>query len=188
MIRYKIDIQKALKRAGYSTYRLIQQNLFFPRELTYIKNGTYMSRKFFNVVCNLLDCQPGDLIEFVFEENTDENLKENMVALREQYLAEERERKENFKYKLPDDNTWKRMVAEPSFYGHYGHRDIKYKENLLDKLKEKGYSTYRLRQEKILGNGEIQKLRNGEVNLGAEFLEKICLILHCQPGDFLEYK
>ena len=40
---------------------------------------------------------------------------------------------------------------------------LKYKIDILAALKEKGYSSYRLANEKIMGNGSIQKLRNGEV-------------------------
>ena len=63
---------------------------------------------------------------------------------------------------------------------------IKYKVNILESLKKAGYTTTRLRNEKIFGERTIQKMRNGEV-VSAESLGRICKLLHCQPGDILEY-
>lgn len=63
---------------------------------------------------------------------------------------------------------------------------IKYKIDVLAALKDAGYSTYKLRQMKLFGERNIQKIREGEV-LNADNLAKICELLHCQPGDLLEY-
>ena len=37
---------------------------------------------------------------------------------------------------------------------------IKYKIDILAGLKEKGYSTYRIRKNKLMGEATVQKLRN----------------------------
>lgn len=63
---------------------------------------------------------------------------------------------------------------------------IKYKINVLSALKEKGYSTYRLRKEKILGERVIQQLRDGDP-ISWEVLTRLCSLLDCQPGDILVY-
>lgn len=63
---------------------------------------------------------------------------------------------------------------------------IKYKIDVLAALKEAGYSSYKLRQEKIFGERTIQKIRSGEI-VTADNLAKLCELLHCQPGDILEY-
>ena len=63
---------------------------------------------------------------------------------------------------------------------------IRYRINVLSALKRAGYSTYRLRQEKIFGERTIQKFRKGEI-VTADNLSTICKLLHCQPGDILEY-
>ena len=63
---------------------------------------------------------------------------------------------------------------------------IRYKIDILAALKEVGYSTYKLRQMKLFGERNIQKIREGEV-LNANNLAKICELLQCQPGDILEY-
>lgn len=61
-----------------------------------------------------------------------------------------------------------------------------YKFDVLSALKEAGFSTYRLRKEHIFSEGTIQKFRNGEV-VDSKAVLSLCSILHCQPGDLLEY-
>ena len=63
---------------------------------------------------------------------------------------------------------------------------IIYKINVLEALKKAGYSTYRLRQLKLFGERNIQKIRDGEI-LNGDNLCTICKLLDCQPGDILEY-
>ena len=63
---------------------------------------------------------------------------------------------------------------------------LKYKFDVLQELKARGYSAYRLAQEKLLSGSSIQKLRTGEV-LGAEGIATLCELLECQPGDLLRY-
>lgn len=64
---------------------------------------------------------------------------------------------------------------------------ITYKTNILAALKRKGYSTYRLRKEKLLSEATIQAIRNN-ILVSWESIDRICSMLECQPGDILEYK
>ena len=63
---------------------------------------------------------------------------------------------------------------------------IKYKIDVLAQLKEKGYSAYRLRKEKILGEASIQKLRKDEL-VSWDNINTICELLQCDIGDVLIY-
>lgn len=63
---------------------------------------------------------------------------------------------------------------------------MRYKIDVLSALKEAGYSTYRIRKEKILSESTVQKLRNCNP-LAWENIESICKLLNCQPGDLMEY-
>lgn len=63
---------------------------------------------------------------------------------------------------------------------------IKYKINVLAALKSAGYSTYKLRKDKILSESTIQKFRDNEI-VTADNLALVCKLLNCQPGDILEY-
>lgn len=62
-----------------------------------------------------------------------------------------------------------------------------YKMDVLSALKEKGYNTTKLRNEKLLAESTIQKLRAGG-GIGWGNIEQLCAMLSCQPGDLLEYK
>ena len=63
---------------------------------------------------------------------------------------------------------------------------IVYKIDVLEALKEKGYSSYNLRKEKLLSESTIQALRNKK-QISWDNLEKLCKLLQCQPSDLIEY-
>lgn len=64
---------------------------------------------------------------------------------------------------------------------------IRYKIDILQALKEAGYSTYRLQKEKLLSAGTVQKIRDGDASLAMEKVNVICDLLECQPGELLEW-
>lgn len=65
MIIYKIDVLQALKQAGYSTYRIRQENIFGQRTVTSLKNGVPVSYAVLNKLCFLLSCNVGDILDYV---------------------------------------------------------------------------------------------------------------------------
>lgn len=64
---------------------------------------------------------------------------------------------------------------------------LRYKIDVLTALKEAGYSSYRLRKEKLLSESTLQKLRDGII-VSTDVIEQLCGLLNCQPGDLLEHK
>jgi putative transcriptional regulator len=64
---------------------------------------------------------------------------------------------------------------------------LKYKINVLDALKDKGYSSYILRKEKHLSESTIQKLRSGE-GVSWDNLETLCRLLDCDISAILEFQ
>lgn len=64
---------------------------------------------------------------------------------------------------------------------------IQYKIDVLSALKQAGYTSYKLRNEKIMSESTIQKLRNNEL-VAIPNIETLCRLLSCQPGDLLEYQ
>lgn len=58
---------------------------------------------------------------------------------------------------------------------------------LFDRLKEAGYTTYRIRKEKLMGQGTLTALKNGTGGLEHKTIERLCQVLDCQPGDLMEY-
>lgn len=65
---------------------------------------------------------------------------------------------------------------------------IRFKIDVLEELKKQGYNTGRIRKEKIISEGTLQRLRNnaGEPITTAT-IDTICKILKKQPGQILEY-
>lgn len=63
---------------------------------------------------------------------------------------------------------------------------IRYKVDVIAKLKEAGYNTSTIRKERIMGEAMLQKLRSGQMVSWAT-LETICSLLNCQPGDLIEF-
>lgn len=63
---------------------------------------------------------------------------------------------------------------------------LRYKINVLNALRDAGYTSGRIRKEHLLGEQMVQKIRKGEMP-SWKAVETICEILHCQPGDLVEY-
>ena len=63
---------------------------------------------------------------------------------------------------------------------------IRYKVDILAELKKKGYSSTRIREEKLIGQSYLQQIRHGEI-VSWKTIETICALLECQPGDLIEY-
>lgn len=63
---------------------------------------------------------------------------------------------------------------------------LKYKIDIMEALKNSGYTSYRMRKDKIIGERQLQQIRNGEIVSNA-ILNKLCELLNCQPGDIIEY-
>ena len=64
---------------------------------------------------------------------------------------------------------------------------ISYKIDVIKALKESGYNSTRIRKDKIMGEGMLQKLRQKQLVSWAT-IDTICSLLNCQPGDILEYR
>lgn len=69
MIRYKMDIMKELKNAGYSTYKIRKEKMLGEATLQKLRENKMVSFENLNTICKMLDCQPGDILEFIPEIN-----------------------------------------------------------------------------------------------------------------------
>ena len=59
-------------------------------------------------------------------------------------------------------------------------------DKLFSLLKEKGYSSTRIREEKKIGQSYLQQIRHGEL-VSWKTIDTLCKLLDCQPGDIVEY-
>lgn len=60
-----------------------------------------------------------------------------------------------------------------------------YKIDILKTLSERGYTSTRMRKEKILSEATMQNLRKGK-GITTDTINTICIILRCQPSDIIE--
>ena len=66
-IIYKFDVLQALKDAGYNTNRLRKEKLLSEGVIQSLREGKAISFSNLEKLCEMLDCQPGDVLEFVKE-------------------------------------------------------------------------------------------------------------------------
>ena len=62
---------------------------------------------------------------------------------------------------------------------------FRYKIDVMKELSERGFTSTRMRKEKILSEATMQNLRKGK-GMTTDTLNTICVILRCQPSDILE--
>ncbi len=61
----------------------------------------------------------------------------------------------------------------------------KYKIDILKELSARGYTSTKLRKDKIISEGSMQHIRKGK-GISIDTLNTICLILRLEPSDIIE--
>lgn len=61
-----------------------------------------------------------------------------------------------------------------------------FKFDIMEKLKEKGITTYQIRQKKLIGENALTQIRKGVVP-GTKSINMLCGLLEMQPGSFIKY-
>lgn len=59
-------------------------------------------------------------------------------------------------------------------------------DKLFELMHEKGLTTYKIRKNRIISEGTLQKLREHSA-VSTESIAALCAALDCQPGDIMEY-
>ena len=57
---------------------------------------------------------------------------------------------------------------------------------LLKKMSDNGITSYTIKRDKIIGQATYKKIKEGG-DIDTRSIGKLCKLLHCQPGDILEY-
>lgn len=63
---------------------------------------------------------------------------------------------------------------------------IVYKTPIMPALKAAGYSSTRLRRDRLVSGRDMQRLRHGGIPSHG-LLDTLCRLLDCQPGDLIAY-
>ena len=66
-IKYKVDVIAVLKEEGYNTTRIRKDKIMGEAMLQKIRSGQMVSWATLETICELLNCQPGDLLEYIKE-------------------------------------------------------------------------------------------------------------------------
>lgn len=63
-LKYKIDVLAALAAKGYTTYRLRKEHLLSESTIQKLRTGEGVAWVNVETICRLLECQPGDVLEY----------------------------------------------------------------------------------------------------------------------------
>ena len=66
-MQYKVDVLALLKEAGYNTNKIRKEKIMGEAMLQKLRSVQMGSWATLETLCDLLDCEPGDLIELVKE-------------------------------------------------------------------------------------------------------------------------
>lgn len=71
-LKYKMDVLSALKKKGYNTNKIRTEGLLSQSTLQKFRNQLGVSWENIETLCRLLECQPGDILEYVAEADVSE--------------------------------------------------------------------------------------------------------------------
>ena len=63
---------------------------------------------------------------------------------------------------------------------------LQYKIDIMAELKNKGFSSTKIREEKLIGQSYLQQIRHGEL-VSWKTIDTLCSLLDCQVGDLVEH-
>nr|DAJ12213.1 MAG TPA: putative transcriptional regulator [Bacteriophage sp.] len=61
----------------------------------------------------------------------------------------------------------------------------KYKIDVLKELSNRGYTSTKMRKDKIISQATLQNIRQGK-GITTDTINTLCIILKCQPSDIIE--
>ena len=68
MLKWKIEPLKALKEKGYTTYKLSKEQILSVGTIQKLREQKPIGWENINKLCGLLQCQVGDILEYIPEE------------------------------------------------------------------------------------------------------------------------
>lgn len=63
-MQYKFDIVAALKEKGYYPQRIRKEKILSESTMTKLRQNQPVSWENIETICRLLECQPGDILEY----------------------------------------------------------------------------------------------------------------------------
>lgn len=75
-LRFKVDILEELKRKGINTNKLRKEKLLSEGVIQALREKKPISWANISKICEMLQCQPGDIMEYVPEEDDTDKTEE----------------------------------------------------------------------------------------------------------------
>ena len=69
MLQYKLDIVQKLSEKGYNPRKIRSDRILAESTMTKLRRKQPISWENIDTICCLLQCQPGDLLEWIDDEN-----------------------------------------------------------------------------------------------------------------------
>lgn len=88
MIKYRIDVLAALKAAGYSTYKLRTKKIMSESTIQKFRDGEIVNIDNLSLLCKLLNCQPGDILEYTDDSDLQADNSRKSDSLNQQAAAD----------------------------------------------------------------------------------------------------
>lgn len=60
-------------------------------------------------------------------------------------------------------------------------------DKLIKKLNDGKYTSYKMKQTKLMSQGTYTAIMNGGGSLSSEVIDRLCKEFNCQPGDLMEW-
>lgn len=79
MIKYKRNIIAMLAEKGLTTYVIRQNKIFTEGQLQQMRSDKLVTQDTLDKLCEILECQPGFLLEYVPDENS-KKVEENLLT------------------------------------------------------------------------------------------------------------
>lgn len=71
-LQFKIDVLAELKKKGITTYMIRRDKIMSESTVQKLRSGKGLAWDNIETLCRLLECQPGDLLEYVREADVSE--------------------------------------------------------------------------------------------------------------------
>lgn len=68
MLKYKIDVMAELSKIGLSSYTLRKKQILGESTMTKLRHAAPISWDNIDTICRLLQCQPGELLQWVSDD------------------------------------------------------------------------------------------------------------------------
>lgn len=197
MLVYRFDVLAKLKELGYSLKQMRDEKLLNESAIQALRHDELVGMKVLDNLCNLLDCQPGDIIEYkrmtvrpqVFGmsgmaltipsyKNESKTISYDSAIARAPLREEKIAKEESIDY-IQQYKERMKNIKDKKYSGSISY------DPLWKRMKEIGVRNTDLRE--IISPTTLNRMKSNQ-NVAVDTIMTLCDILQCQPGDIVKYE